>query len=218
MLEGCADLVQPGWRDVRRASAPDAGDDGEPRAARRIAAAAGAARGGDPGLWLAGDWVGDRGLLADAAVASAETVARAIASAGRPRGRWLDRGRPRRPHRLRRASTRSTATSCAATATGLTGSVADANDLVQETFVRAHRAPAARHRRAVAAVAGARRHQPAARSPPPRAARVRRQLAAGADRHRRRELVAAAGSTTTPSAATRRRRASPSPSCWRSRR
>jgi phytoene dehydrogenase-like protein len=31
-----------------------------------------------PGLWLAGDWVGDRGLLGDAALASASAVARSI--------------------------------------------------------------------------------------------------------------------------------------------
>ncbi len=79
-LEGLADLVQPGWRDVlvrQRLMPAMTVSHGlpsyrGPRPAPRVAEIG--------GLWLAGDWVGDRGLLADAAVASAEAVARAIDS------------------------------------------------------------------------------------------------------------------------------------------
>ena len=79
-LEGWADAVQPGWRDVlvRQRLMP----------AMTVSHGLPSYRGPRPqpkvaeigGLWLAGDWVGDRGLLADAAVASAEAVAGAIES------------------------------------------------------------------------------------------------------------------------------------------
>jgi phytoene dehydrogenase-like protein len=77
-LEGLADEVQPGWRAVlvhQRLMPAMTVSHGlpsyrEPRPAARV--------GEIPGLWLAGDWVGEQGLLADAAAASAETVARAI--------------------------------------------------------------------------------------------------------------------------------------------
>jgi phytoene dehydrogenase-like protein len=79
-LESLADEVQPGWREVlvhQRLMPAMTVSHGlpsyrGPRPAARVAEI--------PGLWLAGDWVGERGLLADAAVASAETVAREIES------------------------------------------------------------------------------------------------------------------------------------------
>ncbi len=79
-LEGWADAVQPGWRDVlvRQRLMPamtvshGLPSHRGPRPAPRVAEIR--------GLWLAGDWVGDRGLLADAAVASAAAVAGAIES------------------------------------------------------------------------------------------------------------------------------------------
>lgn len=75
-LEGLLDLVQPGWRDhllTRRTLPlmtvtqchPEAGDGG-------IAGRPPVAVEGFPGIFLAGDWVGSRGQLADAAAASAE--------------------------------------------------------------------------------------------------------------------------------------------------
>jgi phytoene dehydrogenase-like protein len=87
-LEGLLDLVQPGWRDVvvaRRllprltvmhavAAAAAGGEAGRP-----AAAVPGASR-----LWLAGDWVGDEGLLADASLASAaHAAALALGAPGR---------------------------------------------------------------------------------------------------------------------------------------
>jgi phytoene dehydrogenase-like protein len=77
-LESWADEVQPGWREVlvhQRLMPAMTVSHGlpsyrGPRPAARVAEI--------PGLWLAGDWVGKCGLLADAAAASAETVAREI--------------------------------------------------------------------------------------------------------------------------------------------
>lgn len=80
-LEGLLDRVQPGWRDVlvhRRflpamtvsyATLPPTKGDGpaRPQPVTPIR-----------GLYLAGDWVGDQGLLSDASLASARTAAKAI--------------------------------------------------------------------------------------------------------------------------------------------
>jgi phytoene dehydrogenase-like protein len=78
-LEALLDLIQPGWRDrvvVRRflprlvvmnavVTARAGGTAGRPEAALREV----------PGLYLAGDWVGPEGMLADASFASAERAA-----------------------------------------------------------------------------------------------------------------------------------------------
>jgi phytoene dehydrogenase-like protein len=86
-LEAYADLVQPGWREqvVERRFLPsmvvthalvEAGEGGrrpEPTVP------------GFRGLHVVGDWVGPEGMLADAALASARTVARDILSAERGR-------------------------------------------------------------------------------------------------------------------------------------
>jgi phytoene dehydrogenase-like protein len=78
-LEGLLDLIQPGWRDVvlvRRflprlavmnavVTARAGGTAGRPEAAVREV----------PGLYVAGDWVGPEGMLADASFASAERAA-----------------------------------------------------------------------------------------------------------------------------------------------
>lgn len=81
VIEGALDLVQPGWRDlvieqrwlprmvVVPALPPLDGLGGRPSI--RV----------EEGLWLAGDWVGDEGYLADGALASASAVARAILAA-----------------------------------------------------------------------------------------------------------------------------------------
>jgi hypothetical protein len=88
-LESLADLVQPGWRDhvVHRrflpslVVTPDAG-----------AAVGGGLAGrapvrvpGRPDVFLAGDWVGAEGLLADASLASGKAAAEAAlaSTAGR---------------------------------------------------------------------------------------------------------------------------------------
>jgi phytoene dehydrogenase-like protein len=88
-LEGLLDLIQPGWRSVlvaRRflprltvanavATASAGGTAGRP--APEVP--------GMPGLWLAGDWVGPEGLLADASLASAARAAeRVLAAAASP--------------------------------------------------------------------------------------------------------------------------------------
>ena len=78
-LEGALDLIQPGWRDVivHRRFLPDmivmnasplaslGGTQGRP----------GPEVPGVPGLFIAGDWVGEEGLLVDAALASAKEAA-----------------------------------------------------------------------------------------------------------------------------------------------
>ena len=92
-LEALVDLLQPGWRDalVREHFLPKM---------TVVEAAPLAARGGlagrppvavaeVPGLYLAGDWVGEEGLLADASFASARNAARScierLARVGRRR-------------------------------------------------------------------------------------------------------------------------------------
>ena len=90
-LEALLDLAQPGWRDVvveRRflpnliavnalATAQDGGLEGRPDIATSV-----------PGVYLAGDWVGSEGWLADAGLASAKRAAaaalEAIAAPARP--------------------------------------------------------------------------------------------------------------------------------------
>ncbi|HEV7694608.1 MAG TPA: FAD-dependent oxidoreductase [Hyphomonadaceae bacterium] len=81
-LEGVADMVMPGWRafEVRRqelrgmtvANATPRWDRPRPGVALPDA----------PGLFIAGDWVGDEGMIADAAAASAIAAARAV-------GAWI---------------------------------------------------------------------------------------------------------------------------------
>jgi phytoene dehydrogenase-like protein len=89
-LEGLLDRLQPGWRDVvvtRRflphmvaasalATAPGGG----------VAARPGAEVPEAPGLFLAGDWVGPEGWLADASLASARAAARAVLARAGERG------------------------------------------------------------------------------------------------------------------------------------
>lgn len=84
-LEGVADLVMPGWRalEVKRqelrgmvvANALPRWD--RKRALVRVREA--------PGVFVAGDWVGDEGMIADAAAASAVEAAGAVRA-------WLERG------------------------------------------------------------------------------------------------------------------------------
>jgi phytoene dehydrogenase-like protein len=98
-LEALMDKVQPGWREVvvERRFLPslvvmndlvDGGGGG-------WGGWRGVLVGGVRGLYLAGDWVGPEGMLADASLASASTVARALGEArhegARPRreGRGL---------------------------------------------------------------------------------------------------------------------------------
>lgn len=84
-LEDFVDQVQPGWRQHLRTrrflpglrvvqALPSARTGGLPgRPAVAVA--------GRPGIWLAGDWVGPAGYLADGAAASASSVARGIMGA-----------------------------------------------------------------------------------------------------------------------------------------
>ncbi len=83
-LEGLLDLVQPGWRDVvaYRRFLPEMVVMNAMPLAR-----AGGARGRPspevadvPGLFVAGDWVGEEGLLVDASLASAKQAAEMIVS------------------------------------------------------------------------------------------------------------------------------------------
>jgi phytoene dehydrogenase-like protein len=80
-LEGLLDLAQPGWRGllVRRRFAPSfpVSHDVSAAAAGGLAGRAAAVVADRPGVFLAGDWVGSEGLLADAALASARAAAQA---------------------------------------------------------------------------------------------------------------------------------------------
>ena len=79
-LEGLLDRMQPGWREVlvhRRflpamtvSNALALPDHPRPAAVTPVS-----------GLYIAGDWVGDEGVLSDAALASARTAAKAILAA-----------------------------------------------------------------------------------------------------------------------------------------
>jgi hypothetical protein len=85
-LEAVFDLVQPGWRgeQIVHRHLPRM----VPSSALTSPASGGlAGRPGievQPGLYLAGDWIGDEGRLCDASLASAAAAARALI--GRPRG------------------------------------------------------------------------------------------------------------------------------------
>lgn len=84
-LESLVDLVQPGWREavVYRRFLPDmivmnamplaTGDGIRGRPSPEVADV--------PGLYIAGDWVGHEGLLADASLASAKQAAQLISAA-----------------------------------------------------------------------------------------------------------------------------------------
>jgi hypothetical protein len=77
-LEGVADLVMPGWRafEVKRQELRGMTvSNAFPRWDRPRP---GVALSDAPGLFIAGDWVGDEGMLADAAAASAIAAARAV--------------------------------------------------------------------------------------------------------------------------------------------
>ncbi|MDX2169029.1 MAG: hypothetical protein SF182_18320, partial [Deltaproteobacteria bacterium] len=83
-LEGLLDLIQPGWRAqlverrflprmVAASALPTAAQGG-------LAGRPGPQVPGADGVYVAGDWVGDEALLADASLASARRVARLIAA------------------------------------------------------------------------------------------------------------------------------------------
>ena len=78
-LEGLLDLIQPGWRDVivHRRFLPDMiVMNAMPLASRNGTAGRPGPEVSDVrGLYIAGDWVGDEGLLADASLASASEAA-----------------------------------------------------------------------------------------------------------------------------------------------
>lgn len=81
-LEGLLDLIQPGWRDVvveRRFLPKMVVFNALPTAAQGgLAGRPGSQVSDVNGLYVAGDWVGAHGMLADASLASARDAARAI--------------------------------------------------------------------------------------------------------------------------------------------
>lgn len=83
-LEGLMDLAQPGWRDVldERQYLPNITvANGVALAANGgLAGRPGPEVPGVPGLFMAGDWVGPEGMLADASLASARTAGKLAAS------------------------------------------------------------------------------------------------------------------------------------------
>jgi phytoene dehydrogenase-like protein len=77
-LEGLLDLTQPGWRDAvaQRRFLPTMNVvQAMPTAPRGLAGRPGLAIDGAPNVYVAGDWVGPEGWLADAALASARRAA-----------------------------------------------------------------------------------------------------------------------------------------------
>jgi len=104
-LEGLLDAAQPGWRDVvvRRQFLPSIEAVGAlPMAATMGFAGRPAGRVPDAaGVYLAGDWVGPEGYLADASTASAREAARLVVADRDGRGRTTD-GRSRAAAAARR--------------------------------------------------------------------------------------------------------------------
>lgn len=86
-LEGAMDLVQPGWRNVvrQRRFLPrmTVTHDLPAAATGGMAGRASVAVPGMANLFIAGDWVGDEGLLADAALASGKKAGLSAAAANR---------------------------------------------------------------------------------------------------------------------------------------
>jgi phytoene dehydrogenase-like protein len=77
-LDGLLDIVQPGWRDqvlVRRFVPDLLVAHALPLAGRGLAGRPPVAAGDAPGLFVAGDWAGAEGLLADASLASGRRAA-----------------------------------------------------------------------------------------------------------------------------------------------
>jgi phytoene dehydrogenase-like protein len=84
-LESIMDALQPGWRDlvVHRRFLPSlVVSNALPMPARDGVAGRPPAATSVRGLYLAGDWVGEEGILSDAALCSARAAARAIIAAG----------------------------------------------------------------------------------------------------------------------------------------
>jgi phytoene dehydrogenase-like protein len=79
-LEALLDLVQPGWREVlvERRFLPEMTVSYAATEARTGAAQPGPAVPGVEGLYVVGDWVGARGMLLDASLASAESAVEGI--------------------------------------------------------------------------------------------------------------------------------------------
>lgn len=77
LLENMADQLQTGWRDVVRETQRLTGATVAHDFPRAVVCGRRAEHvvGDTPGVFVAGDWVGDRGMLADAAAASAEAAA-----------------------------------------------------------------------------------------------------------------------------------------------
>ena len=88
-LEWLLDQLQPGWRDlvVHRRFLPHMNVTNAVVTARQggLEGRPGPAVPGTGGLFVAGDWVGSRGMLADAALASGMEAARLAQSVGAPR-------------------------------------------------------------------------------------------------------------------------------------
>ena len=83
-LEGCLDRLQPGWRShtvVKRYLPSMTVSHGLPLACENgLAGRPDVSSAGYPNVFLAGDWVGPEGLLADASAASARSAARRVLS------------------------------------------------------------------------------------------------------------------------------------------
>ena len=86
---------------------------------------------GHPNVFLAGDWVGPEGFLADAAAASARSSARQVLLAGN--GTEMKRGAGH-AHKLIRLSRNTDKRLLAAYR--MLGSQSDADDVMQEAYLR----------------------------------------------------------------------------------
>jgi hypothetical protein len=85
-LEAVADMVMPGWRGLERKRQTLRGITVAHGVARWDRARPGVVLPDAPGVFIAGDWVGEEGMISDAAAASAMEAARAIVAMLERRG------------------------------------------------------------------------------------------------------------------------------------
>ena len=143
-LEGVLDLTQPGWRAlvVQRRFLPNltVSNAVVATAGGGLPGRAGAAVPGADGLFVTGDWVGPRGMLADAVLASAKEAGTLAGRAARRPGAGSPR--PCKVATMPRATASRTDVfeeyrrHMFGVAYRMLGSAADAEDIVQEAWLR----------------------------------------------------------------------------------
>jgi hypothetical protein len=85
-LEAVADLAMPGWRKLEKKRQTLRGITVAHGVVRWDSARPGVVLPDAPGVFIAGDWVGEEGMISDASAASAVQAARAIVAMLERRG------------------------------------------------------------------------------------------------------------------------------------